>query len=98
MATGPFELYLKAANRKGKMGTVVAADFSTGVATVVTGLSSIKAVVITQAGDPAAGAGDHAYTTMTISGGTISIKAWQDDFVTAATANLLPVHWLAIGN
>lgn len=69
----------------------------TGTATAAHGLTTVTWALCTLAEDPTAGAGDAAYCTVSVSGNTVTIKAWQDDFVTAATETDVAINWLVIG-
>lgn len=69
----------------------------TGTQVVTTGLTAVTWAMCTMGEDPTAGAGDAAYCTVAVAGNAVTVKAWQDDFVTAATEASVDVHWLAIG-
>lgn len=75
-----------------KRGTV---EVTGATLEVETGLSSIEGCNLTLAQDPGAGAGDVAILSYTASGGTLTIKIWQDD-LTAATEDTT-VSYLAWG-
>jgi hypothetical protein len=69
----------------------------TGTAAVATGLSTVTFALCTLAEDPTAGAGDAAYCTVTVAANVVTVKAWQDDFVTAATETEVDVNWIVVG-
>jgi hypothetical protein len=35
--------------------------------------------------------------TVTVSANVVTLKVWQDDFITAATETDVDVHWLVVG-
>ena len=69
----------------------------TGTYTVSHGLTTVTWAVCTLGQDPDDDAGDAAHITVSISDNTVVAKAWQDDFVTAATETSVAVHCLVIG-
>lgn len=69
----------------------------TGTATAAHGLTTVTFALCTLGEDPTSGAGDGAMCTVTVSGNVVTVKVWQDDFVTAATEANVDVHWLVIG-
>lgn len=69
----------------------------TGTATATTGLSAVTWAQCTLGEDPTAGAGDAAHCSVTVTANVVTLKAWQDDFVTAASEVDVLIHWLAIG-
>jgi len=69
----------------------------TGTATAAHGLTTVTWALCTLGEDPTNGAGDAAYATVAVSGDVVTVKVWQDDFVTAATETGVVVHWLVIG-
>lgn len=91
------DLYLKASELRGRCGIIAAADFATGVFTIATGLSEIKAASVTMNGDPAIGAGDAFHISCTFSGGDLTVKLWQDDATLAAATNEVECSWIAFG-
>lgn len=76
---------------------VVGTSLVTGTATAAHGLTTVTFALCTLGEDPTAGAGDGAMCTVTVSGNTVTLKVWQDDFVTAATETDVDVHWLVVG-
>jgi len=66
---------------------------------VTTGLTTVVAVCAVMEDNPGVGAGDAAVVTAEIGGvaGHVTLKSWQDDFVTAATGNWLRMLWIAVG-
>ena len=69
----------------------------TGTATAVHGLTTVTFALSVLGEDPTSGAGDCAHATLTVSANVVTLKTWQDDFVTAATETSCDVHWLVIG-
>jgi len=70
-------------------------DTITGTLAVTHGLTSPVIAICTLVADPGTGAGDGAFCTATVSGATVTIKVWQDDF-TAATVGWA-INWVVIG-
>ena len=69
----------------------------TGTATAAHGLTTVTFALCTLGEDPTSGAGDAAMCTVAVSANVVTLKAWQDDFVSAATEANVDVHWLVIG-
>lgn len=69
----------------------------TGTLSVSHGLTTVTFCVATLGEDPTAGAGDAAHVSVVVSANACTIKAWQDDFVTAATETDVAIQWLVIG-
>ena len=69
----------------------------TGTATAAHGLTTVTFALCTLGEDPTSGAGDGAMCTVTISANVVTLKVWQDDFVTAASEADVDVHWLVVG-
>ena len=69
----------------------------TGTATAAHGLTTVTFALCTLGRDPDDDAGDAAHCTLTVSSNTVTLKVWQDDFVTEATETDIDVHWLVIG-
>lgn len=69
----------------------------TGTATAPHGLTTVTFCTATLGEDPTNGAGDAAHVTVAVSSNVCTLKAWQDDFVTAATEADVAVQWLVIG-
>jgi hypothetical protein len=69
----------------------------TGTATAAHGLTTVTFAVCTLGEDPTSGAGDGAMCTVAISSNVVTVKVWQDDFVSAATETDVAVHWLVVG-
>jgi hypothetical protein len=69
----------------------------TGTATAAHGLTTVTFAACTLGEDPTAGAGDGAMCTVTVAANVVTLKVWQDDFVTAATETDVDVHWLVVG-
>ena len=69
----------------------------TGTATAAHGLTTVTFANCTLGEDPTFGAGDGAMCTVAISANVVTVKVWQDDFVTAATETEVDVHWLVVG-
>jgi hypothetical protein len=69
----------------------------TGTATAAHGLTTVTFALCTLGEDPTSGAGDGAMCTATISANVVTLKVWQDDFVTAASEADVDVHWLVVG-
>lgn len=67
----------------------------TGTEVVTHGLTTVTGAVATLGEDPGTDAGDAASVSVAISGTTVTIKCWQDDF-TAATAEAT-VNWIVFG-
>lgn len=75
---------------------VVGSTSITGSANVSHGLgTSVVAAGCTLAQDPGTGVGDGAFCSVAVSGTTVTVKVWQDDF-TAAT-NAATVNWWVVG-
>lgn len=72
-------------------------DSITGTLAVTHGLTTVTWALCTLGEDPTNGAGDAAHCTTAVTTNTVTVKVWQDDFVTAATETDVTVHWLAIG-
>ena len=69
----------------------------TGTGTASHGLTTVTFAVCTLGEDPTSGSGDAAMCTASVSGNVVTLKTWQDDFVTAATEGTVVVHWLVVG-
>lgn len=69
----------------------------TTTGTAAHGLTTVTWCLATMGEDPTAGAGDAAHVTVAVAANACTLKAWQDDFVTAATETEVAVHWLVIG-
>ena len=69
----------------------------TGTATAAHGLTTVTFCMATLGEDPTNGAGDAAHVTVAVSANVCTLKAWQDDFVTAATETDVAVHWVVVG-
>jgi hypothetical protein len=69
----------------------------TGTATADHGLTTVTWALCTLGEDPTSGAGDAAMCTVEVSANVVTVKVWQDDFVTAATETDVVVHWLVVG-
>jgi hypothetical protein len=69
----------------------------TGTLAVSHGLTEIITAICTLGEDPTSGGGDGAMCTATISGSTVTLKVWQDDFVTEATETGVDVHYAILG-
>lgn len=69
----------------------------TGTATAAHGLTTVTFCMATLGEDPTDGAGDAAHVSVAVSSNVCTLKAWQDDFVTAASETDVAVHWLVIG-
>jgi len=69
----------------------------TGTAEASHGLTTVTFALCTLGEDPTAGAGEAAMCTVAVSGNTVTVKVWQDDFVTEATETEVDVHWLVVG-
>lgn len=69
----------------------------TGTATAVHGLTTVTFALCVLGEDPTSGSGESAYCTVVVSGNTVTLKAWQDDFVTAATEADTAIQWLVVG-
>ena len=97
MAT-TYKVYNKASEFQTSAGKILAADFTNGVmANIITGLTTVHAVVACMNGDPDTDAGDAALITVDNNGdGTITVTQWQDDFSTAATIEV-DASWIAVG-
>lgn len=69
----------------------------TGTLAAPHGLTTVTFCLASLGEDPTAGAGDAAHVSVAVSANVCTLKAWQDDFVTAATETDVAVHWLVIG-
>lgn len=69
----------------------------TGTGTASHGLTTVTFALCTLDEDPTSGAGDGAMCTAAVSANVVTLKVWQDDFITAATESDVAVHWIAIG-
>lgn len=69
----------------------------TGTATASHGLTTVTFAVATLGEDPSATAGHAAHVSLVAASNVITLKAWQDDFVTAATETDVDIHWLVVG-
>lgn len=69
----------------------------TTTATAAHGLTTVTWAQCTLGEDPTAGAGDAAMCTVAVAGNVVTLKTWQDDFVTGATETNVDVHWLVVG-
>lgn len=76
---------------------VYGTDDITGTLSVSHGLTTVTFCLATLGEDPTAGAGDAAHVSVVVAANACTVKAWQDDFVTAATETNVAVHWLVIG-
>lgn len=76
---------------------VTGTSLVTGTATASHGLTTVTFALCTLGQDPTAGAGDGALCTVTVSANVVTLKVWQDDFVTAASEQNVDVHWLVVG-
>jgi hypothetical protein len=76
---------------------VTGTSLVTGTATASHGLTTVTFALCTLGEDPTGGAGDGAMCSVTVSANVVTLKVWQDDFVTAATETNVDVHWLAVG-
>jgi hypothetical protein len=68
----------------------------TTTATATHGLTTVTFALCTLAEDPEVGAGDAALCSVAVSGNTVTLKLWQDDFSAATEASVV-VNWLVIG-
>jgi hypothetical protein len=69
----------------------------TGTLAAPHGLTTVTFCTAVMGEDPTAGAGDAAHVTVAVSANVCTLKAWQDDFVTAATEADVAVQWIVIG-
>jgi len=70
----------------------------TGTATAAHGLTTVTYALCTIGEDPIAGASGHsAICSVTVAANVVTVKAWKDDLITAATESGLTVYWLVIG-
>lgn len=69
----------------------------TGTGTAAHGLTTVTFCAASLGEDPTSGAGEAAMVTTAVSTNTCTLKAWQDDFVTAATEADVAVHWIVVG-
>jgi hypothetical protein len=69
----------------------------TGTAIANHGLTTVTFCAATLGEDPTAGAGDAAHVSVSVSSNVCTLKAWQDDLVTAATETDVDVHWIVVG-
>ncbi len=95
MATGPHDLYNKAADVSMKVGTLAAGDFTTGIAAnIQTGLGTVLAAGCTMNADTEATA---AQVSVDInSDGTITVNQWSDAHAAASVE--VACSWWAVGN
>ena len=93
LATGRFPLQYASS---GQSAIAVSQDI-TGTATVAHGMTTVTWAVCSLGEDPTNGGGDSAHVSVAVSGNTVTVKAWQDDFVTAATETDTTVHCLVVG-
>jgi hypothetical protein len=68
----------------------------TGTLSVSHGLTTVTWCNAVLGQDPSASAGEPAHVTVAVAANACTVKVWQDDFVTAATASGT-VHWEVIG-
>lgn len=76
---------------------VYGTDSITGTATAAHGLTTVTFALCTLGEDPTSGAGEAAYCTVSVSGNAVTLKAWQDDFVTEATETDVAIQWIVVG-
>ena len=76
---------------------VAASQDITGTAEVAHGLTTVTWAVCTLGEDPSATSGHAAHVTVAISTNVVTVKAWQDDFVTEATETDVTTYCLVIG-
>lgn len=76
---------------------VVGTDQITTTATAAHGLTTVTFALCTLGEDPTSGANEAAMCTVVVSGNTVTLKIWQDDFVSAATETDVDIHWLVVG-
>jgi hypothetical protein len=70
----------------------------TGTAVAAHGLTTVTYALCTIGEDPIAGANGHsAICSVTVAANVVTVKAWKDDLVTAATETGLTVYWLVVG-
>lgn len=69
----------------------------TGTLVAPHGLTTVTFCLATLGEDPTSGGGDAAHVSVAVSANVCTLKAWQDDFVTAATEADVAIHWLVIG-
>jgi len=69
----------------------------TGTLNLDHGLTTVTWALCTLGQDPDDDAGDGAYCTVEVSGNAVTLKVWQDDWVTEATETDVTVHYLIIG-
>jgi hypothetical protein len=93
LASGAYPLGFATSGSQLVFGT----DDITGTATAAHGLTTVTFAVCTLGEDPTAGAGEGAMCTVTVSGNVVTLKVWQDDFVTAASETDVAVHWIVVG-
>ena len=65
--------------------------------TVTHGLTTVTYALCTMAEDPTSGVGDAVFCTVAVSGNAVTLKTWQDDYVTGATEIDVAVMYLIIG-
>jgi hypothetical protein len=93
LATGRFPLQYASSGQS----AIATSQDITGTATVAHGLTTVTWAVCTLGEDPTSGGGDSAHVSVAVSGNVVTVKAWQDDFVTAATEADTTTHCLVIG-
>lgn len=66
---------------------------------ITTGLTTVVAVCAVMEDNPGVGAGDAAVVSAEIGAvaGHATLKSWQDDYTSAASANWLKILWIAVG-
>jgi hypothetical protein len=77
--------------------TVYGTSTITGTEVAAHGLTTVTMALCTLGEDPTAGGGDAAMCTVTVAANVVTLKAWQDDFISAATETDVDVHWVVIG-
>lgn len=91
---GPNDLYPLGVGTSG-FETVWGGETVTGTLAVTHGLTSPVAAYCILGADPSTGAGAAVSCSATISGATVTIKTWQDDWTAASVG--ITVFWMVIG-
>jgi hypothetical protein len=69
----------------------------TGTGVAAHGLTTVTFCSASLGEDPTAGVGEAAHVSVAVATNVCTLKAWQDDFVTAATEADVAVQWIVVG-
>ncbi len=97
MGTGPFNVYNKASEFQTNCGTLLAADFTAGVAAnIFTGFKTVKAAFVTFNADIGVTTVANTMTVDINADGTITVN--QFDIIAVAAITAKDCSWMVIGN